>query len=99
MSKTMTGLVRLVALLAVAATGVGAYATGQGSRMSDQQVQMKAQPVEDGAERRAEIHTDRLLSDQEDAHAKDLKQARNGPVSVATALGRDRLPERQRGRL
>ena len=51
MSKTMTILAAtLVGLLAVAAAGVGAYATGQDSRMSDQQVTMKVRVATEAAE-------------------------------------------------
>ncbi len=84
MSKTTTVLVTvLVAILAAGVTGVASYAIGQGSRMSDEQVRVKVHAAVDRAERQAELHTARMLDDQADEHAKDLKRARK----VARARG------------
>ena len=91
MSKTMTVLVAvLVAMLAAGVTGVASYATGQGSRMSDEQVRVKVQVAVDRAERQAELHTARMLDHQAIAHAKGLKRARKVARDRGHRIGKSR---------
>ena len=70
------GVAVLTALLALIVTGMAAYAGGQSTRMADQEVKVAVRTAVQSAERRGDIHTERLLNDQEDAHKKDLKAAR-----------------------
>lgn len=76
-NKVLTiGVAVLTALLALTVTGVGAYAGGQSTRMADHEVQIAVQTAVESSEWRADIHTERLLNDQEDAHQKELEAAR-----------------------
>jgi hypothetical protein len=76
-NKVLTiGLAVLTALLALVVTGMAAYAGGQSTRMADYEVKVAVRTAVKSAERRADVHTERLLNDQEDAHRKQLKAAR-----------------------
>ena len=76
-NKVLTiGVAVLTALLALIVTGVAAYAGGESTRMADHEVKVAVRTAVKSAERRADIHTERLLNDQDDAHKMELKAAR-----------------------
>ncbi len=66
----------LTALLALIVTAMAAYAGGQSTRMADHEVKVAVRTAVTSAERRADVHTERLLNIQEGAHKKELKAAR-----------------------
>lgn len=87
-NKVLTiGLAVLTALLALIVTAMAAYAGGQSTRMADHEVKVAVGTAVTSAERRADVHTERLLSDQEDAHKKELKAARERGYRIGKKSG------------